>query len=72
MNELIEIIKIKAKKEFDIEENLIENHIIDSIDFIYIISEIENRFNVNIDFLEIEPSKITTVKGLWELIDELG
>ena len=72
MNELIEIIKIKAKKEFDIEENLIENHIIDSIDFIYIISEIENRFNVNIDFLEIEPSKITTVKGLWELINELG
>ena len=72
MNELIEIIKIKAKKEFDIEENLIENQIIDSIDFIYIISEIENRFNVNIDFLEIEPSKITTVKGLWELIDELG
>jgi len=72
MNELIEIIKIKANKEFDIEENLIENNIIDSIDFIYIISEIENRFNVNIDFLEIEPSKITTVKGLWELIDELG
>ena len=72
MNELIEIIKIKAKKEFDIEENLIENQIIDSIDFIYIISEIENRFKVNIDFLEIEPSKITTVKGLWELIDELG
>jgi len=68
MNELVKIIKSKARKEFDNEENLIENGVLDSIDFIYVINEIENKFGIAIDFLEIDPSQITSVNGLWRII----
>jgi acyl carrier protein len=71
MERLIKIIKKRAKKDFDIEDNLIGEGIIDSIDFINIIFEIENEFAVEINFLEIDPQKITTVKGLWETINEM-
>ncbi len=69
MEKLIEIIQKRAKSEFDIDTNLIQEGVIDSIDFMNIISEIEEKFNVEIDFLEIDPQKITTINGLWEIIN---
>jgi len=69
MEKIIEIIQKRAKSEFDIDTNLIQEGVIDSIDFMNIISEIEEKFNVEIDFLEIDPQKITTINGLWEIIN---
>jgi len=71
MEKLKDIIKKRAKKEFNETDNLIAQGIIDSIDFINIIGEIEEEYGVEINFLEIDPQKITTLKGLWEVINEV-
>ena len=72
MKKLIEIVEKKAKKEFSNDDNLIANGVIDSIDFITIIAEIEKTFEIEIDFLELDPQQITSINSLWELINELG
>lgn len=61
-----EIIKQKAKKEILEDENFIESGAIDSLSFIEIIEELENRFNKTIDFDKVEPEKLTSIKGLKE------
>jgi len=71
MEKLINIIKVKAKTDFDLDTNLIAKDIIDSIDFIYIISEIEQQYKIEIDFMEINPEDLMSAKGLWNYINEL-
>ena len=61
-----EIIKQKAKKEINNDENFIESGAIDSLTFIEIIEELENLYNKPIDFDETDPTKLTTINGLKE------
>jgi acyl carrier protein len=68
MQKIIDIVSKKTSKSFSVDDNLIDNHIIDSIDFISIIAEIEQVFDIEIDFLELDPKQITTIKGLWEIV----
>jgi acyl carrier protein len=69
---LKKIIDAKAKQPYGEDENLIQAKVLDSLDFIWLISEIEREFGVEIDFLAYEPDKIMTCKGLWEVINELA
>ena len=71
MQRIINIVKKRAKRKFDENDNLIQNAIIDSIDFISIMLELEREFNVKIDFTEVEPQNLTTIKGLWRFINGL-
>jgi acyl carrier protein len=68
---IINIIKEKAKKDFDETTNLIAEGIVDSIDFIYIINRLEEESQKEIDFLDIDPNNALSVKGLWEIINGL-
>lgn len=46
------------------EENLIESGIIDSFGFLELLMSIEQEFNAQINFTELDPSEFTTLEGL--------
>ena len=48
----------------DIDIDLIGSGIISSLEFIELISDIETKFNIEIDFEDFDPSEFTTLSGL--------
>ncbi len=72
-SQIIEIFNQNGIDLTNIDENtsLIESGIIDSMMFVNILLEIEEKYNVEIDFENIEMSSITTIKGLCNHIDSI-
>ena len=69
MEELLEILKgIRADVDFENETGLIDDGILDSFDVVSIISEIDDRFNVQIRISELEPENFNSVAEIWNLI----
>ncbi|MBQ8235203.1 MAG: acyl carrier protein [Clostridia bacterium] len=72
MNELLEILSdLHPDVDFETEENLIEERILDSLDIVSLISEIDDRFDVVIPPEEIVPENFNSAKALWALICRL-
>ncbi len=72
MNELLEILsELHPDVDFETEENLIEDKILDSLDIVSLISEIDDRFDVVIPPEEIIPENFNSAKALWALITRL-
>lgn len=71
------VLKIKKKAEklgVELNEEISENFIItgggifDSMDFMHLIVEVEEKFSVEVDFSNSEPQYFTTIKGFIECI----
>ena len=72
MNELLEILnELHPEVDFEKEESLIEDRILDSLDIVSLISEIDDRFDVVIPPEEIIPENFNSAKALWALITRL-
>lgn len=50
--------------------NFIESGILDSFDIIYIVSSIEEEYNVKIDPFDIVPENFTSVDSIQKMIDK--
>lgn len=48
----------------DMDIDLVGSGIISSLDFIELISDIEQKYNIEIDFEKYDPSEFTTLSGL--------
>ena len=72
MKELLEILtEMHPDVDFEKEENLVEDRILDSLDIVSLISEIDDRFDVVIPPEEIVPENFNSAKALWALICRL-
>ena len=72
MEELLEILKeIKHEVDFENEENLIGDELLDSFDIISIVSAIDNEFDVKITAKDILPENFNSASALYELIQRL-
>lgn len=72
MNELIGILSaLHDDVDFETEEGLIENGILNSLDIVTIITEIADRFDVQIPAEEIVPENFDSAQALWALIERL-
>ena len=72
MNELIEILsELHGDVDFATEEGLIENGILNSLDIVSLITEISDRFDVQIPAEEILPENFDSATALWALISRL-
>lgn len=49
-------------------QSLITLGVFDSLDFISVIMELENSFEVDIDFENIDPEKFTSISGLIDAV----
>ena len=72
MEELLEILsELHPEVDFETEEHLIDNGILDSFDIVTIITEIKDIFDVTIDAKRIIPDNFNSAKALYALIQEI-
>ena len=57
--------------DFEKEEKLIDEGILDSFDIIAIVSEFNEEFEVDIDVDDLEPENFNTVDAMLELVKRL-
>ncbi|MBE6653296.1 MAG: acyl carrier protein [Ruminococcaceae bacterium] len=72
MNELIQILtELHDDVDFANETGLVENGILNSLDIVTLITEINDRFDVQIPAEEIMPENFDSAEALWALITRL-
>lgn len=72
MEELLDILKeLHPDVDFETEEHLIDDGILDSLDIVSLISEISDAFDVTITARDIVPDNFNSAQALYELIQRL-
>lgn len=72
MEELLEILSdLHPEVDFEVEEHLIDDGILDSLDIVNLISEISEVFDVSITAKDIIPENFNSAKALYSLIQDL-
>ena len=72
MEKLLDILReIRPDVDFENEEALIDDGVLDSFDVVSIISEIDDRFGVQIRITELDPENFNSVQSIWDLIQSL-
>lgn len=72
MEKLLEILKgIRPDVDFENEDALIDDGILDSFDVVSIISEIDDNFDVQIRISELDPENFNSADSIWALIQSL-
>ncbi len=72
MEHLLELLKgVRADVDFENEDALIDDGILDSFDVVSIISEIDDQFDVQIRINELDPENFNSAEAIWQLIQKL-
>lgn len=72
MEKIIEIIKgLKPGVEVDENTRLLDDHVIDSLAMISLVSELDDEFDVEISAKDIVPENFATVSAIQSLIERL-
>ncbi len=72
MEKLIEILEdIQPDVDYEICEDLIDGHYLDSLSIISLISEIEEEFDITVPAVEIIPDNFNSAKKIMAMINRL-
>ena len=72
MEELLEILRdIDDSVDYENETALIDDHILDSFGIITLISEIEEKFDIEVDAAEMTPENFNSASAMWKMIQRL-
>ena len=72
MEELLSILKeLHEDVDFESEENLVDDGILDSLDIVTLITEINDAFDISIPAEEIIPENFNSAAAIWSLIEKL-
>lgn len=72
MEELMEILNdLHPDVDFETEEHLVDDKILDSFDIVSLIAEINENFDIAITAKDIIPENFNSAKALYALIQEL-
>lgn len=72
MEEILDILKeLHPDVDFTVEENLIGDKILDSLDIVSLISEIDAQLDVTIPAEEIIPENFNSARAIYELVTRL-
>lgn len=72
MEELLKILnRLHADVDFETQENLIDDMILDSLDIVTLITEINEVYDVVITARDIIPANFNSAKALYALIQKL-
>ena len=72
MERVIEILEgIKEGVDFELENALIDDDIIESLDLMQLISDLESEFDVEIEMDEIVPENFNSAEAIYDMIKRL-
>lgn len=72
MEKLMNILKeLRPEVDFANEQKLIDNAVLDSFDMVSLIGELNEAFDVEISFDEIEPENFNSAERMWNMIQNL-
>lgn len=72
MDELMDILKeLKPDVDFETEEGLIDNAILDSFDIVQLVTQLRDTFDIDISPAEIIPENFNSAKALWAMVQRL-
>ena len=60
---------IRPDLDFEIQERLIEDRILDSFDIISIVSEVNDVFDISINVADLLPENFNSAEAIWRLIE---
>ncbi len=63
--------KVRPDVDFESEDALIDDGILDSFDVVAIISGIDDAFDVQIRINELDPENFNSADAIWDLIQKL-
>lgn len=73
MEQLLELLQgIRPDVDFENETALIDDGLLDSFDVVAIISEIDDKFDVQIRINELDPENFNSAEAIWNLIQKLN
>ena len=72
MEELLNILaEIKVDVDFETEDKLIDDGILDSFDILQIISALNDEYDISIPASEIIPENFNSAETLWDMVQRL-
>lgn len=72
MEELLKVLKkIKPGVDFENNESLIDDEILDSFDIISLVAAIDEEFDIQITAKDIVPENFNSAKSIYELVKKL-
>lgn len=72
MDKILKILQdLHPDVDFEMEDELIEDGILDSFDIVTIIAQVEEEFDVKIGAQHIIPENFNSAEALWDLIQRL-
>ncbi len=72
MEQLLEILEdLKPGVDFTAEDNLVEDHVLDSLSIVRLVGEINDEFDIQITPLDVIPENFRSAETIWALIERL-
>ena len=72
MEEIVKILEqIKPGVDFNSEENLIEEEILDSFDIVTLVAKLNEEFDIEITPADLRPEKFNSAQKIFELVTRL-
>jgi acyl carrier protein len=72
MEELLRIMsEVRPDIDFETEDKLIDNEMLDSLDIVAIVTDVNDEFDIEINVNDLLPENFNSAKALYELIQKL-
>lgn len=72
MEELMELLSaLKPEIDFEREQELIDDGLLESFDVITLIAEIEDQFGIEVPAEEIVPENFNSAEDMWRLLEKI-
>ena len=62
---------LRPDVDFENEDKLIDNGVLDSFDLVALVGEINEAFDVEVEFEDMEPENFNSVKNMYAMIEKL-
>ncbi len=72
MEQLMNILKgLRPDVDFEKEDKLIDNGVLDSFDLVALVGEINEAFDVEVEFEDMEPENFNSIENMYAMIVKL-
>lgn len=72
MEKILEILKsIRSDVDFEKEDKLIDNGILDSFDIVSVVGELCDEFDITVTTDDLDPENFNSAKAIYELVERI-